>query len=386
MPESPRGPRVEYGVLGPLRVLVDGEERPVAGEKLQGLLARLLLEHGRPVATERLIDDLWGDEPPATARQTLHVHVGRLRRLLPADGPDGSPLAKEASGYVLRLVDGDAVDATRFRRLVQDAQRAQEEGRFAAAAKGFREALGLWRGPPFAGVVLAHAEAERAELDELRLTALEGRIDAELHLGGASAVVPELEQLVAKHPHREHLRAQLMLALYATGRQADALRAYSEARRALSEELGLEPGPRLRELQQAILRQDPELVTAPLPAASAEPGSRRRVRPIAAVALAAAAALAVAAVMLVTRDAPPSAARVAAAPRVLPNSLVEIDPATNAVASVTQSAEIPTASPRPRTPCGSRTPATGRLRGSISTAGRCGSSAALPSHISSSAA
>ena len=255
--------------------------------------------------------------------------------MLGVDGPDGSPLAKEASGYVLRLVDGDAVDATRFRRLVQDAQRAQEEGRSAAAAKQFREALGLWRGPPFAGVVLAHAEAERAELDDLRLAALEGRIDADLHLGGAAAVIPELEQLVAKHPHREHLRAQLMLALYATGRQADALRAYSDARRALSEELGLEPGPRLRELQQAILRQDPELVTAPLPAASAQPGSRRRRRPIAAVALAAAAALAVAGVILATRDDPPSAAPVAA-PRVLPNSLVEIDPATNAVVSVSR--------------------------------------------------
>ena len=325
---------MEYGVLGPLRVSVDGEELPVAGQRLQGLLARLLLEHGRPVATERLIDDLWGDEPPATARQTLHVHIGRLRRLLPADGPDGSPLAKEASGYVLRLPDGDAVDATRFRGLVQDAQRAQEKGRFAAAAEGFREALGLWRGPPFAGVDLAYAEAERAALDELRLAALEGRIDADLQLGGASAVVPELEQLVAEHAHREHLRAQLMLALYATGRQADALNAYSDARRTLLEELGLEPGPRLRELQQAILRQDPELVTAPLSAASAQPGSRRRSRPIAAVALAAA-ALAIAGVMLVTRDAPPSAARVAA-PRALPNSLVEIDPATNAVVSVTR--------------------------------------------------
>jgi DNA-binding SARP family transcriptional activator/DNA-binding beta-propeller fold protein YncE len=340
VPESTSPPLLQYEVLGPLRVVVGGEERPVAGEKLQGLLARLLLEHGRPVATERLIDDLWGDEPPATARQTLHVHVGRLRRLLSADGPGESPLAKEPSGYVLRLIDGDEVDATRFRRLVQDAQRAQEEGRFAAAAERFREALGLWRGRPFAGVVLDYAESARVELDELRLAALEGRIDADLHLGGAVAVIPELEQLVAKHPHREHLRAQLMLALYATGRQADALRAYSDARRALSEELGLEPGPRLRELEQAILRQDPELVTAPLPAASARPGSRRRAGPIAAVTLAAAAALAVAGVMLATRDDPPRAARVAS-PRALPNSLVEIDPATNALASVTRVGRAP---------------------------------------------
>src|SRR5262245_53963010 len=261
------GPGAEFRILGQLQVVVDGEERPVSGEKLQALLGRLLLEPNRPVATERLIDDLWGDSPPATTRQSLHAHVTRLRRLLPADETGASPLANDARGYVLR-VDDDRLDAIRFRRLVAAARAESRPEDAAVAGERYREALALWRGPVLDGVDLEGSDGHRAELDELRLTALEERIDVDLALGVGAALVPELEQLLRQEPLREGLWARLMLALYASGRQADALAAYQQARGSLAE-LGLEPGPRLRELEQQILNQDPRLTTEPLRSAGA---------------------------------------------------------------------------------------------------------------------
>ena len=335
MPGSGRGARFEVGILGPLRLTVGGEERPVAGEKLQALLARLLLEPNRAVATDRLIDELWGDEPPATARQSLHVHVARLRRLL-AGGETPSRLETAAGGYLLR-VNADELDVRRFRTIVETARAESAAGRFASAADAYRKALALWRGDALEGISLPWAEAERARLGELRLAAVEERIDVDLRLGCAAQLVSELERAVEKHPLRERLRAQLMLALYATGRQADALASYQQVRHDL-DEVGLQPGPRLRELEQAILRQDPELTTAPLGgAAAARPPGRRK---LAGVALAAAALIVVGASVLVARDDPPRAAREPAVV-VRPDSLVEIDPATNRIVSAVQVGQGP---------------------------------------------
>jgi YVTN family beta-propeller protein len=323
-----------FRVLGPLVVVVRGEERPVAGEKLQALLARLLLERNRPVAIERLVDDLWGDDPPATARQSLHAHVTRLRRLLAAD--EGGPvLGNDGRGYILR-VDDDQVDSERFRKLVVAARHERRENRLTAARDGYRAALALWRGPVLDGVPLEAADAERAELEELRLALLEERIEIDLELGDAAKVVPELQQLVQHDPLRERAWAQLMMALYANGRQADALAAYQDARRALAE-LGLAPGPRLRELEQAILNQDGSLATLPLRSDS------RRIHTyhgaLAALAAVAAIVIVVAAVVLARNDAPRAAAPTG--PHVGPNSLVEIDPATNRVVSSTRVGRAP---------------------------------------------
>jgi YVTN family beta-propeller protein len=320
----------EFRILGRLHVIVDGEERPVHGEKLEALLGRLLLEPNRPVATERLIDDLWGGQAPATARQSLHAHVTRLRRLLATENGEASPLANDPRGYVLH-VDEERLDAIRFRRLVAAAHEDRRRGSDEAAVERYREALALWRGPVLDGVQLEGAEGDRGELEELRLAALEERIEIELRLGAAAELVPELEQLTRQEPLREGLRAQLMLALYASGRQADALAAYQQVRGSLAE-LGLEPGPRLRELEQRILNQDPELATEPLQLVGAPPHRQRR--SVVAAAVAVAAALVVVGIVVAVRDDPP---RVAAqqAPQVRPNSLVEIDPGTNRVLSVT---------------------------------------------------
>jgi DNA-binding SARP family transcriptional activator/DNA-binding beta-propeller fold protein YncE len=326
--------RTGFRILGQLEVLVDGDARPVPGDKLQVLLARLLLERSRSVATDRLIDDLWGERPPETARQSLHAHVARLRRLLADE--DGRLLANDGRGYVLH-VDGDQLDAERFRMLVAAARDDRREGRAVEARRRYREALELWRGPLLDGVELDGVDAARAELDGVRLTALEERIDIDLRLGAAAEIVPELEQLVLREPLRERLWAQLMLALYASGRQTDALAAYQDARRTLGE-LGLEPSPRLRELEQAILNHDPSLATSPLhPGAARSDGGRRRAL---AVALAAVAVVIVVATVVALRDEPPSAAG-PGTPRVAANSLVEIDPATNEVVSVTKVGQDP---------------------------------------------
>lgn len=322
-------PELQFRILGTLEVVVRGEERAVPGGKLQALLARLLLARRRPVSPERLIDDLWGDDPPATARQSLHAHVARLRRLLAED--DGSVLGNDGRGYILH-VDDEQVDAGRFRMLIAEAREERRQASPAAARERYRAALALWRGPAFDGVPLEAAAGERTELEETRLAALEERLDLDIELGGAAEAVPELEQLVRQDPLRERAWAQLMLALYASGRQAEALAAYQDARRSLST-LGLEPGPRLRELEQAILNQDPALATLPLRSDSERTQSpgRRTAATVAGIV----AVLAVVLAVFALRNEPPDAS-VAAAPDVRPNSLVEIDPATNRVVSSTR--------------------------------------------------
>lgn len=213
-----------------------------------------------PVPRERLIEDLWGDAAPKTVNAALSVYLSRLRRLL-VDGTGEQLLLTQAAGYVLQ-VPPDKLDVHRFKALLERGRRELAGGEAERASATLREALALWRGPPLADLALEpFAQSEIARLEELRLAALEARIEADLALGRQDSLVPELETLVAAHPYREGLPAQLMLALYRTGRQAEALETYRRARRTFSEELGLEPGPRLRELEGAILRHDSSLET-----------------------------------------------------------------------------------------------------------------------------
>jgi len=239
---------VEFRVLGPLEI-ADGERRlALGGPKRRAAAALLLLDANRVVPVERLVDGIWGDDPPATAIGSLQNHVLRLRREL------GDRLVTRAPGYLLRVEPGE-LDLDRFRRLVDGARSAEPE----RAAGLLREALALWRGAPLADLAGEPVAAAAAHLDDLRLDALERRIDADLALGGHADLVPELEALVAEQPYREHLRAQQLLALYRSGRQADALAAYAVARAALVDELGAEPGAELQDLHHAILRQDASL-------------------------------------------------------------------------------------------------------------------------------
>jgi DNA-binding SARP family transcriptional activator len=241
---------MDFRLLGPLEVAEHGHLLALGGAKQRALLAVLLLHANDVVPTERLIDELWGESPPATVAKSIQVYVSRLRKQL-GDGR----LVTRAPGYVL-VVDASELDVARVERLVAEAAGVDPE----AAARKLREALALWRGPPLADLAYEpFARAPIARLEELRLVALEQRIDAELASGRHAELVGELEALVGEHALRERLRGQLMLALCRSGRQAEALEAYRQARRALVEELGIEPGRRLRELHEAILQQDPRL-------------------------------------------------------------------------------------------------------------------------------
>jgi DNA-binding SARP family transcriptional activator/tetratricopeptide (TPR) repeat protein len=234
---------MEFRLLGPLEVLDEGRPLELGGAKQRALIALLLLNANRIVSRDRLIDALWEEEPTATAQKALQVYVSQLRKLVGKDRLQTRP-----PGYLLR-VEPEEIDLGRFQLL-------QKEGRL-------QEALSLWRGPPLSEFAYRRfAQAEIARLEELGLAVLEERIDRDLAEGRHAALVGELEALVQEHPLRERMRGQLMLALYRSGRQADALASYQEARRALVEELGIEPGKPLRELHQAILRQDPSLEVA----------------------------------------------------------------------------------------------------------------------------
>jgi DNA-binding SARP family transcriptional activator len=246
---------MRFGILGPLTV-ADGE-RPIVvpGAKPRALLMLLVLDAGRVVPTDRLVDSLWGEHLPADPANALQALVSRLRRALDRSG-EPALLRSHPSGYLL-AADPEQVDAVRFERLAAEGHAALAAGRPEAAAALLAEGLALWRGPALADV--AHessAAGEVARLTELRLAAVEDRVEADLALGRHAAVVGELEALVAEHPLRERLRGQLMRALYRSGRQAEALEAYRRTRRLLGEELGLDPGPELRRLEAAVLAQD----------------------------------------------------------------------------------------------------------------------------------
>ena len=250
---------MEYRILGPVEVKLEGPPLSVKGKKPRALLTLLILRRNEPVPTELLIEDLWGDKAPATAANTLQVYVSQLRKIL------GDRLTREGSAYRLRIDPGE-LDAERFERLADEGDAVLRRRSFREAAELLGEALALWRGPALADLRYeSFAQGETARLDELRLVANENRIEAELGLGRHDQVIGELEALIAEQPLRERLRSLNMLALYRAGRQADALEAYQAARQTLLDELGLEPGPDLRELEQAILRQDESLSRRPLP-------------------------------------------------------------------------------------------------------------------------
>ncbi|MEA2493962.1 MAG: hypothetical protein QOJ29_1873, partial [Thermoleophilaceae bacterium] len=247
---------IRYAILGPV-ALCDGERRvAAAGRRQVGLLALLLVNANRTVSSDRLIDAVWGDLAPAGALKRLQVAIVRLRRTLERQGvPSESVLRTVAGGYVLEVRPGE-LDAELFETRVGDARGALASGDPAGARDRLIEALGLWRGPALAEVTYEQfAQPEIRRLEELRLVALETRVDCELQLGEHVRVIGELDALVAAHPGRERLIGQLMLALYRCGRQADALDVFTRTRRYLSGELGLEPGPALRALQAEILAQ-----------------------------------------------------------------------------------------------------------------------------------
>ena len=260
---------MEFLILGPLEVRADGDAVALPGAKPRAVLAVLLLQANRPVSAERLALALWGEDAPAGAANTVQVHVSRLRKALPR----ADALLTTAAGYELR-VDGDQLDAHRFERLAAQGREELAAGRAAEAAGALEAALALWRGRPLADLAFeAFAQREIARLDELRAAAQEDLVEARLAVGRHADVLGDLERLIGEHPYRERLRGQLMLALYRSDRQADALRAYQDARAALVDGLGIEPGARLRELEQAILAQDPALgvVAAPAGAEPTEP-------------------------------------------------------------------------------------------------------------------
>jgi DNA-binding SARP family transcriptional activator len=241
---------MDFRLLGPLEVA--GEDGPLAlgGIKQRSLLAMLLLHANQVVSTDRLIDALWGASPPFTCGKSIQVYVSRLRKAM-----EDNRLVTHAPGYVVYL-DPTELDLARFEQLVAEARRAPPES---ASAK-LREALALWRGPPLGDLAYEQfAQAEIARLEEMRLGAVEQRLESDLALGNHAELVGELETLVARHPLRERFRYQLMLALYRSERQAEALEAYRHARQELSDELGLEPSESLKQLEAAILRQDPGL-------------------------------------------------------------------------------------------------------------------------------
>jgi YVTN family beta-propeller protein len=316
---------LDFRVLGPLQVAAKGSFLPLGGAKQRAVLALLLLNANEVVSVDRLIDALWGGSPPRSAANIVQGYVSHLRKVLEPGRRRGEHelLVSRPPGYALRIAPGQ-LDADRFAELAGEGRRLLGEGDARAASDRLREALRLWRGPPLGDLAyesFVRVDADR--LEELRLAVLEDRLDADLALGRQAEVVPELRELVAEHPLRERFREQLMVALYRAGRQAEALEVYRTGRHVLREELGIEPGPGLRELERSILQQDPALGG---PASPPPPTARRRRRPLVAV-VAAIAVGVTAGVVLATRAGAPGHPPVV----VYPDSVAVIDPSSNKV-------------------------------------------------------
>ena len=308
---------MEFRILGPLEVVDEGRPISIRRGKEQALLIYLLLHANEVVPSGRLIDALWDERPPPTASKILQNAVSHLRKQL----GDGRLVTRDP-GYLLRVEEGE-LDAERFERLAKEGHGDQ--------------ALALWRGPPLLDLRDERfADDARRRLEEQRLAVVEDRIDDDLAAGRHAELVPELEQLIGEHPLRERLQGQLMRALYGAGRQADALEAYRQARRTLSEELGLEPGPQLQELERKILTQDPELAPpAPMPR-RAQPGATRPRGRLAVLGLAGAALVGAAAFGLAHAFGGASAPLVAT-----PNSLAVVDPGRNRLVKVIPVGQTP---------------------------------------------
>jgi predicted ATPase/DNA-binding SARP family transcriptional activator len=271
--DSDGGFRVE--VLGPVEAWVDGGQVALGGQRPRALLAVLALMRGRVVSSERLIDELWGEDPPARARDSLQMHVSRMRKALTQAGGDADRLVGRSGGYVLEL-DPGACDVDRWEAALGRARRARAAGRLQAARMALDEALSVWRGAPLGGAS-AHEllDGERARLEEQRLAATIEGIELDLELGRHGELLGQLEALVIAHPFKEHLVELQMVALYRCGRQAEALAAFHAARSRFVEELGIEPGQPLRELHQDVLRHADTLRAEPTPARAAARGQRR---------------------------------------------------------------------------------------------------------------
>jgi DNA-binding SARP family transcriptional activator len=247
--------QVEFGILGPIEVRVAGRAASIGGSRQRALLGVLLLHANEVVPTERLIDEVWGEDPPPTVQKMVQVFVSRLRTVLEADGERNRILVTRPAGYLLAITP-EQFDLARFQGLVGEARAILRTDPRAAGDK-LRAALALWRGAPLSDLGFEpFAQLAIPRLEEMRLSALADRIEADLAVGGDGELVGELQDLVAANPLRERFQAQLMLALYQAGRQAEALEVYTRARAALGEDLGIEPGPELQRIQGAILRQE----------------------------------------------------------------------------------------------------------------------------------
>jgi YVTN family beta-propeller protein len=313
---------MDFRILGSLEVLEGERVLDVGGGKQRSVLALLLLHANQVVPTDRLIDELWPNEAPPSAPKIIQVHVSRLRKAL--DGAGEGVLITRGHGYELRIASGE-LDLDRFRALLEDGRAALAAHDPRKAADRLREALALWRGPPLAEFAYeSFAQEEIARLEELHLAAVEERIEADLALGRHDAVVHELEELVARHPLRERLRGQLMLALYRSGRQVEALEVYRDARRTFADDLGLEPSPRLQQLERAILAHD-QAVQAPEPQPSPQRQARRKGGLLIAAGALLIVAAAVAVIELTGNQTPAGLAAVAA------DSVGVIDPDTNRI-------------------------------------------------------
>ncbi|MFD6189387.1 BTAD domain-containing putative transcriptional regulator [Streptomyces sp. NPDC060275] len=251
-----------FTLLGPVRAWRGGDPLPTGSPNQRALLVALLLREGRTTTPAELIDSLWGDEPPSTALAVVRTYASRLRKIL-----DPRVLVSESGGYAMRALPRDAVDLWVARDLAEEAERARAAGDPCQARDALDRALALWDGEPLAGVPGPYAEVQRARLEEWRLQLLESRLDMDLEQGRHAEVVAELIALTVAHPLRERLRELLMLALYRSGRQAEALAVYADTRRLLQNELGVDPHPGLSDLQQRILQADPALAEPSAPVA-----------------------------------------------------------------------------------------------------------------------
>jgi len=254
--------QVRFGVLGGLEVEADAGPLTIAGPRRRALLALLVVHANRVVSTGRVIDSLWGEDAPASARAQVHSLISALRQELPDPADGGPAIETRPEGYML-AVDPGGVDVFVFEKRVAAARVEAGAGRLEQAVASFRQALELWRGPALDGIEAPFADTEAARLEGQRLVVTEEAVEVDLALGHHTEIVGELGALVAEHPYQERLQAALMLALYRSGRRADALEVCRNARRSMVEELGLDPGRTLQDLEQAMLRDEPSLALAP---------------------------------------------------------------------------------------------------------------------------